>query len=341
VTDLGIKLRYLWQGVRATRGRAVVVPCRTPLVLISQVQRSGGTLLSQLFDDHPEIFAHPHELDWGRPNRWDWPDFKDVPSTSAREFWQRLHGGFVDKAIQRGYQKGVYSKSLPFLFDRLMQWRLFRDAIAAGVSTQRDVFDAYMTSFFNAWLDYQNLYRAPKRYTVAFTPRVNMFPEYVDRFFRDYPDGRMVSIVRDPLSWFASAKRHARSRHDMRDKSLENLMPFWSESADRALANRERHGSRCIVLRFSDLVERTAGLMHALAGALGVAFNETLLSPTFNGLPIGSNTSHEEISDQPGVVVSSTLDHYRGVLERSDIEAIEARFGALYDRAAAAALDPA
>jgi hypothetical protein len=36
-----------------------------PLVLISQAQRSGGTLLSQLFDSHPAIAAHPHELSIG------------------------------------------------------------------------------------------------------------------------------------------------------------------------------------------------------------------------------------------------------------------------------------
>jgi len=33
-------------------GRLVEV--REPLVLISQIQRSGGSLLSQLFDGHPE-----------------------------------------------------------------------------------------------------------------------------------------------------------------------------------------------------------------------------------------------------------------------------------------------
>ena len=31
------------------------VDVNVPLVLISQVQRSGGTLLSQLFDGHPEV----------------------------------------------------------------------------------------------------------------------------------------------------------------------------------------------------------------------------------------------------------------------------------------------
>ena len=44
-----------------------------PLVLISQVQRSGGTLLSQLFDGPPQVHAHPDELKIGGPRETDWP----------------------------------------------------------------------------------------------------------------------------------------------------------------------------------------------------------------------------------------------------------------------------
>ena len=42
-----------------------LVEVREPLVLISQIPRSGGTLLSQLFDGHPECHAHPGELEIG------------------------------------------------------------------------------------------------------------------------------------------------------------------------------------------------------------------------------------------------------------------------------------
>ena len=49
------------------------VEVREPLVLISQIQRSGGTLLSQLFDGHPECHAHPAEIHIGKPRKWDWP----------------------------------------------------------------------------------------------------------------------------------------------------------------------------------------------------------------------------------------------------------------------------
>ncbi len=49
-----------------------LVPVREPVVLVSQVQRSGGTLLSRLFDAHPEIHAHPYELHIGRRRRSRW-----------------------------------------------------------------------------------------------------------------------------------------------------------------------------------------------------------------------------------------------------------------------------
>jgi hypothetical protein len=41
-------------------------------VLISQIQRSGESLLSQLLDGHPELDAHPHELKIGYPNKYTW-----------------------------------------------------------------------------------------------------------------------------------------------------------------------------------------------------------------------------------------------------------------------------
>ena len=44
------------------RKRRWVIDVHQPLILISEVQRSGGTLLSQLFDGHPQCFSHPEEI---------------------------------------------------------------------------------------------------------------------------------------------------------------------------------------------------------------------------------------------------------------------------------------
>ena len=48
-------------------------PVTEPLALISQIQRSGGSLLSQLLDGHPELDANPHEWKIGYPNKYRWP----------------------------------------------------------------------------------------------------------------------------------------------------------------------------------------------------------------------------------------------------------------------------
>ena len=79
-------------------------PVTAPLILISQIQRSGGTLLSQLFDGHPEIHAHPSELMIGYPSKNNWPklDLSDKP-----ERWFDIL--FEDKVIEHfkeGYKKG-------------------------------------------------------------------------------------------------------------------------------------------------------------------------------------------------------------------------------------------
>ena len=40
-------------------------------LLISQIQRSGGTLLTQLLDGHKNLSVHPYELILTDP-KWDW-----------------------------------------------------------------------------------------------------------------------------------------------------------------------------------------------------------------------------------------------------------------------------
>ena len=78
-------------------------PVTSPLALVSQVQRSGGTLLSQLFDGHPELHAHPHELKIGYPTKYTWPrlDLNDNPN----RWLEILFEGKVLKHFRKGYKK--------------------------------------------------------------------------------------------------------------------------------------------------------------------------------------------------------------------------------------------
>ena len=151
------------------------VEVHEPLVLISQIQRSGGTLLSQLFDGHPECHAHPGELHIGHPKKWNWPclDLAQPESWFATLFEKPAY-----KALRHGYRKPssleLDHEVFPFLFLPRLQKAIFERCIAAGpIGGERDVLDCYFTSYFNAWLDNHNLYGRPKRAVTAFAARLS------------------------------------------------------------------------------------------------------------------------------------------------------------------------
>jgi hypothetical protein len=293
-----------------------------PLVLVSQIQRSGGTLLGQLFDGHPEIHAHPGELHLGHPHKLRWPrlDLADPPERWFESLYERK----VERYLRKGYSKAsrrltreVDYDVLPFLFLPGLQRRLFL-AAAEGATSERDVLDAYFTSFFNAWLDNQGLYRGPKRAVTGFAAAFAASGPDVERFFAAYPDGRLVSIVRDPKGWFESARRYKDSYAD-----LEGAIGEWRTSTLAAVEEKRRRPDCVILLSYEQLVREPERVMRGLAARLGLAFVETLLVPTFNGLPIRADSSGPV--DAYGIL-AGRADAHRGTLSADE--------GARIDRAA-------
>jgi hypothetical protein len=312
-----------------------LVPVREPLVLISQLQRSGGTLLSQLFDRHPQCHAHPGELRIGKPAKWNWPvlDPADGPDVWFRTLFEKtafwsFQQGFTKFGVGATNDHEVY----PFLFLPSLQRLLFDHCLAeAPAPTVRDILDGYMTSYFNAWLDNHNLYGGPKRIIAAFVPRMTMDPANLERFFGVYPDGRLISIVRDARSWFASARKHQPALYG----DMAAAISLWIECTRSIVDAKRRYPSRVVVLCFDDLLDRTEPVMRALADVLGLEFEPSLLAPTFNGLPIKANSSYEVAGHG---VLKEPLGRFRRELAPGELESIEARTTDVYGAALALAL---
>jgi hypothetical protein len=305
-----------------------LVPVREPLVLISQIQRSGGTLLSQLFDGHPEVHAHPHEICIGKPDKWDWPPL----DLGAPETWfATLHEPLLAEWIETGFVKDLTELRkqrdpdvFPFVFSLKLQRAIF-ERCAAGATTEREVLDAYFTSYFNAWLDNHNLYTGAKKAVVGFTPRLAMELDRVERFLAPYPDGLLVSIVRDPRGWYASARRHRKYYAD-----LEQSLGLWRASTESALEAADRHGDRVVVLTYEALLDDPEAAMSTLAGRIGIEMAPDLLVPTFNSRPIRANSS--DAVERTGIL-PERRDAFRDVLTADELGQIERLAGDLYERA--------
>ena len=151
-----------------------MVPVREPLVLVSQIERSGGTLLSRLFDDHPECHAHPRDIEIGYPRKTrDWPP---IDLDHPESWFEMLHEAHVGKYRRKGqWSSKRVAERVPFLFSMQLQRTIFETWVANGnVSSERDVLDCYFTSYFNAWLDNHNLYTGPKKVVTGFVPRLTL-----------------------------------------------------------------------------------------------------------------------------------------------------------------------
>ena len=173
---------------------------------------------------------------------------------------------------------------------------------------------ASANSYFGAWLNNQNN-NGQKKFVTAFTPRLSMIKENMEFFFEVYPDGRLISLVRDPKNWFPSALRHGPKKYE----DIRRAVSQWEESAQAMLWNKERYGDQVCIIKFEDLVGKTESVMRYLAEFLGIKFDDILLVPTFNKVPIKAHTSFK--AENHGIL-NSPLSRYT-TLTGQELDIIE------------------
>jgi hypothetical protein len=308
------------------RLRRTYQPVTQPLVLVSQAERSGGSMLAQLFDSHTELLAHPQELKIGYPDKGTWPPIKS--NGTVDETFRMLFEYDTIRMCEEGYVKGKYSVNRKnFFFLPQAQKEIFRAMLSEKSGpTQRDILNAYFSSYFNAWINMQGDIEAAK-FVTGFTPRLTLHAENFDRFWNAYPDGYLVSVMRSPLSWFASFERQ-KAGNPLFD-TADKIADYWNRSAEGTLREKQRNPERVIVISFDDLVTRTEATMRLIARRIGIVYEDTLVVPTFNGKPIEANTSFAPMT--PGSVSSAPAER-EAFLSAEDRNYINNTCMPLYDR---------
>ena len=304
--------------------RDSMVPVAEPLVLVSQVQRSGGTLINTLLDGHPELHVHPYELHVGYPGKSDWPTLN--MATGADSWLEMLAEPRLERLFEGGYEKHPGPRDpgseLPFTVVPSFIEHLFRVLCEERKPrTQREVMDAYLTAFFNAWIDNQGLRHVPKRWVTGFGPRL-AWAESRQRFWADYPDGRIVACLRDPRAWYASASRFLQRYADLGD-----ALSLWRYGAQEMAATKREAPDQVFVMTYEALVGDPERVMRALAEWLGISWHPLLLQPSFNRLQTLPNSSYG--ITETGVRAES-LTAWRQVLPAEATSAIETEALPLY-----------
>ncbi len=314
-------------GPPAEPGNLVAAVIDQPLILISQIQRSGGSMLAELFDGHPQVFAHPAELHIGYPQKWHWPRL-DLAAPPLLWF-ARLFEDRLARFIQEGYAKAgsnIHARQdvRPYRFSTERQRDVFLGECARRrPTTQRGILDCYFTSYFAAWEDCRPTGR--ERYVSAFCPRLVMKPQSVAGYLADYPDGRLICSVRDPRTWYVSSHRHNPETY----KDAATAIDAWRRSTEAILSAAGALPGRVMYFSYEALVRDPGATMRRVVQWLGIEFLDILTVPTYLGLPVKPNSSFA--SDRTGV--TDTSDARLALLSAADRDHIEREAMDLYRRA--------
>ena len=255
-------------------------PVTAPLALIAPFQYSGGAELSRLFDGHPQILALPPERMIGRTLKTFRNDISqnESPQQWLESVFEELHPW--TRSNDDGQGKKLLAGS-PYVFLPHLQRLLFLKALQEKEVTARNLFNAYLSSCFGAWMNYQ--YIGPdKKFVTTFAPGVVTSSAAMDSFFKTYPDGKVIFLIRSPEDWY----RHAARNEPDAYMDLPAALNRWKEYANNAKEAKSRFKDRVCLIEFKDLVTKTKPVMRYLADFLEIEYHDILLTQTFNRVPV-------------------------------------------------------
>ena len=242
-----------------------------------------------------------------------------MPQEASADVFMRLEQPWLVRCASSGrYTKNPGSgyPTYPFLFDVGVQEKLFVTMMEKVLPTDgRTMLNTYLTSFFNAWLDYQNLYGTEKKFTCGFTPSALMVDGNVERFMGDFPDGYIISSIRHPAGWYSSAKRHGFAKYG----DIEDIVMYWIRSCESIERVKDRWPDRIVIAQFEDLVRDPNDVMRGLCNFLSLEWSEILVTPTFNSIPIEYNSHFNAVK----FVDHSVADRYLDILNFDERKRIE------------------
>jgi len=252
------------------------------LIMISAMYENGGNTTHRLLDGHPELFAYPFESQVGTslvtdylasyvPFKYRWPEFA-LNGTVEQDY--ELIFDEEMKVLLRTPERSKF-KHADLQLKESERIGLFCEHMKGKPRTRANLVEAFFRSTFDAWTNYN---RTGKETAYLGYNPVQVFD--TEKILADCPNGHVIHVVRNPYSGYSDTKKRPYPL------SLPRYTWTWNLCQHMALTYAEKYPDRFHIVRFEDIVADTHGTMSRLCEQLGIAWSDTCLAPSWNGVPL-------------------------------------------------------
>lgn len=254
-------------------------------VFIAGADRSGTTLMFALLASHPEISM-----------------------VRRTDMWRYFHRRYGDLSDRDNLERCL---SDMIRYRRMRHLRPDRDRIRREFFQGEPTYGRLFALFHE-----HNAERTGKR---RWGDKSLHVEHYADRVFVEFPDARIIHMIRDPRDRYASVRR----RHGRNVSRVGAATGRWLISTRAGRHNRERYPDRYMLVRYEDLARDAEATMRRVCAFIGEDYSPYMLS--MNGVPEhrdrGGNSSFGDL--EPGAISTRGIGRWRDVLSSSELAFVE------------------
>jgi hypothetical protein len=282
------------------------------LVMISAGFEHGGNVTHRHLDGHSQLLVYPFESQLGNRDFTDflasvervqyrYPEFPE--GLSARELYEQI----VDEEMKTFLRKrnGSKFKDAKLQLDEKIRIEEFVKLLGPkGPYSRKQVIEAFFRSTFIAWKNHHTTVSANNLY-VGYSPAIGIDAA---RMVRDFPNIKIIHIVRNPFSAYRDTKRRPFPQ------SLSKYLITWNIYHSTVEMFSHMHPENVRIFRYEDLVADKTSFMQDIAKFIGVDFEPSMLYPSWNAEQIQNNIAPW------GTVLKSTVEYNEQIIEELNDE---------------------
>ena len=338
---------------------------RFKTIYIAGINRSGGSLLARLLDNHSDVLSYPMELGFPEISKYydinenyagtpqtisnfdhnednpfevlEIPENKPTISTT----WGKEKSDPL--GVRENYLEKVFYGTIKTEFD----YDKFKSLLIKYTENCNNIYDLYNarhTAYFKSWDEGQ--YFNNQKYLTMHSSG-GIYLSNFDKYFNDFIDSKAIYPIRDIVGFVAAektrlARRFYGSRRfawprlpnyfvknfDMYD--LEGQIRSWLSAITRVRLMQEKYGqdNKLIVYRHENLTKDPQQVMRKLATLLNIDYQDTLIKPTIAGKDWFGNSHYGPVKG----INNNIQKNYSQVLNNKEINKINILSSSLIEK---------